>query len=329
MNSKKVNELPARYLSVAPMMEYTDRHDRYFLRLITKHTWLYTEMVTSNALLHGDWERFLQYNESEHPLALQLGGSNPRDLAKCCELANQFNYDEVNLNVGCPSDRVKSGCFGASLMAEPELVAQCVGAMQEKSKVPVTVKCRLGIDNQDEYADLKNFIQIVKGGGCAIFIIHARKAWLQGLNPKENRDVPPLNYDIVHQIKAEFPELEIIVNGGLKTLDDAKAELDFVDGAMIGREAYHNPYILASADALFYNQQYRAPSRKEILERFLPYIEQQLSQGINLTKISRHILGLFQGVPGAKAWRRYISENAYKKGAGIEVIEKAQEFVLE
>ena len=321
--------LPARYLSVAPMMEYTDRHDRYFLRLISKHTWLYTEMLTTNSLIHGDAERFLQYNASEHPLALQLGGSDPKDLASCCEMANQFGYDEVNLNVGCPSDRVKSGRFGASLMAEPMLVARCVEAMQVKSNAPVTVKCRLGIDDQDEYDDLKNFIKIVSAGGCKIFIIHARKAWLQGLSPKENRDIPPLNYSIVHRIKEEFPQLEVIINGGFKTIEQSKLQLASIDGVMIGREAYHNPYILAQADREIYGDERTIPSRKEILQQFLPYIEDQLSSGLALTAISRHILGLFQGLPGAKAWRRYISENAHKKGAGVNVVEKALTFVTE
>jgi len=310
-------------------MEYTDRHDRFFLRLISKHTWLYTEMLTTNTLIHGDAERFLQYNNSEHPLALQLGGSDPKDLAVCSKMANDFGYDEINLNVGCPSDRVKSGRFGASLMADPQLVARCVEAMQNHSSVPVTVKCRLGIDDQDEYGDLKNFIQTVAKGGCQIFIIHARKAWLQGLSPKENRDVPPLNYELVYRIKREFPELEIIINGGLKTLEDAKTQLDYLDGAMIGREAYHNPYILVQADQLIYGDQYETPSRKKILEQYLPYVEQQLTKGVNLTQMSRHLLGLFQGLPGAKAWRRHISENAHKDGAGIEVIEHAQRFVSE
>jgi len=322
--------LPKRLLSIAPMMEYTDRHDRYFLRLLSKHTWLYTEMLTSNTLIHGDAERFLQYNDSEHPLALQLGGSDPKDLAICSKMANDFGYDEINLNVGCPSDRVKSGRFGASLMANPQLVARCVEAMQSNSSVPVTVKCRLGIDDLDKYEDLKTFIQIVARGGCQIFIIHARKAWLQGLSPKENRDVPPLNYETVYCIKREFPELEIIINGGLKTLEDAKKQLDFVDGAMIGREAYHNPYILVKADQLIYGDNNELlPSRKKILEQYLPYVEQQLTKGVNLTQISRHLLGLFQGLPGAKAWRRHISENAYKDGAGIEVIEQAQRLVSE
>ncbi len=321
--------LPERFLSIAPMMEYTDRHDRYFLRLMSKHTWLYTEMLTTNTLIHGDAERFLQYNKSEHPLALQLGGSDPKDLAICSKMANDFGYDEINLNIGCPSDRVKSGRFGASLMADPLLVARCVEAMQAKSSVPVTVKCRLGIDDQDEYGDLKSFIQTVAKGGCQIFIIHARKAWLQGLSPKENRDVPPLNYEVVYRIKREFPELQIIINGGLKTLENAKKQLEFLDGAMIGREAYHNPYILAHADQLIYGDQYKIPTRKKILEQYLPYVEQQLTNGINLTQISRHLLGLFQGLPGAKAWRRHISENAYKDGAGIEVIEQAQRFVCE
>lgn len=322
--------LPKRLLSIAPMMDYTDRHERYFLRLISKYTWLYTEMLTTNTLIHGDAERFLRFHPREHPVALQLGGSNPADLATCSQLAQEFGYDEINLNVGCPSDRVKSGKFGACLMYEPSLVARCIETMRSKVSIPVSVKCRLGIDDQDEHKDLKNFVQTVAGAGCEIFIIHARKAWLQGLNPKENRDVPPLNYPVVHRIKQEFSQLQIIINGGLKTLESAKLQLKHVDGAMIGREAYHNPYMLSAADSLIYgNENCVVPSRKAILEQYLPYIERQLRDGIHLTQISRHLLGLFQGVPGAKAWRRYISENAHKKGAGVEIIEQAMALVQE
>jgi len=321
--------LPERLISVAPMMDYTDRHDRYFLRIISKKTWLFTEMITTNTLLHGDAQRFLKYNQSEHPLALQLGGSIPADLATCSKMAEDFGYDEVNLNVGCPSDRVQSGRFGASLMAEPDLVARCVADMQSAVKIPVSVKCRIGIDEQDEYKHLRNFIHTVSESGCRIFVIHARKAWLQGLSPKENRDIPPLNYAAIYRIKSEFPQLEIIINGGIQTLDDAKNHLQYVDGTMIGRAAYHNPYILAHVDQGLFGEQTAVWTRKQILEQFLPYVEQQMKQGVSLTQMSRHILGLFQGLKGAKAWRRHISENAYKPGADINLLIEAAKLVEE
>jgi len=321
--------MPDRTLSIAPMMDYTDRHDRYFLRLISKHALLYTEMLTCQALIHGDAKRFLKFNESEHPVALQLGGSNPKDLAVCSQMAEQTGYDEVNLNVGCPSDRVKSGKFGACLMAEPKLVAECISAMQSKISVPVTVKCRIGIDEQDEFTQLPLFLQILADVGCNTFILHARKAWLQGLSPKENRDVPPLNYELVYEVKKIFPNLNITINGGIDNLDDAKKHLQFVDGVMIGRAAYNNPYVLANADNLFYGDDKNIPTRHQILAEFLPYVDQQLKEGVKLSQISRHILGLFQGLPGARLFRRHISENANKPSATTQVIRDAAKFVQE
>jgi len=305
------------------MMDWTDRHCRYFLRLISRHTLLYTEMVTTGALIHGDRERFLAYHADEHPLALQLGGSDSVELAACARMAEDHGYDEVNLNVGCPSDRVQSGRFGACLMAEPDLVAQGVAAMKAACALPVTVKTRLGIDELDNYEYLTGFIDTVHRAGCETFIIHARKAWLQGLSPKENRDIPPLRYDWVYQLKQDFPGLEIILNGGVKDLDTVAQALECVDGVMLGREAYHNPYILAAVDARFFGDAHPVTGRHEVLEAFLPYVDQVLGEGMHLQSITRHILGLFQGQPGARAWRRYLSENAHHEGAGTEVIREA------
>ncbi len=310
-------------------MGWTDRHARYFLRIITTHTLLYTEMVTTGALLNGDRKKFLAYHQSEHPLALQLGGSDPAALAECTQMAEQFAYDEVNLNVGCPSDRVKSGMFGACLMARPELVADCVFAMQEKVDVPVTVKCRIGIDDMEDYASFDNFIRIVAEAGCRTFVVHARKAWLKGLSPKQNREIPPLKYDYVHRLKQQHPELEIIINGGIKTMAGVQQQLHSVDGVMLGREAYHNPYLLAPVDSLVYHdQQAVIKSRQQIVEELYEYIDFQLQQGVNLHAITRHILGLFQACRGAKAWRRYLSENAHKDGADSTVVKAALTKVL-
>lgn len=310
-------------VAIAPMMDWTDRHYRYFMRLISRHVVLYTEMVTTGALLHGDTQRFLAYDDLEHPLILQLGGSDPKALAHCAKLAESQHYDGVNLNVGCPSDRVQSGRFGACLMKEPDLVAQCVTAMQEAVSIPVSVKTRLGVDDMDSYQALAHFIDTVSRAGCESFILHARKAWLKGLSPKQNREVPPLRYDIAEQIKQDFPQLEIIVNGGIKDISSADEEHQNFDGIMIGREAYHNPYALAGIDQRYYGSQAPQATRFEIIKSYLPYIEKQLSAGVPLNRITRHILGLFQGVTGAKAWRRTISERAHKKSAGIEVIEAA------
>lgn len=316
----------SRRFCVAPMLDWTDRHCRYFHRLLSQHAVLYSEMVTTGAIIHGDEHRFLDFSVQEKPLVLQLGGSNARELAFCTRMAQDFGYDEVNLNVGCPSDRVQNGRFGACLMAEPKLVADCVAAMQAAVTIPVTVKSRIGIDEQDSYEELVAFIECIANAGCKTFIVHARKAWLSGLSPKENRDVPPLRYEVVHQLKKEFSELEIIINGGLITLDDAVTQLEHVDGVMLGREVYHNPYILAEVDQRFYGDSHTALSRTEVVEAMIPYIQQQLAQGVRLNSISRHMLGLFHGGYGARLWRRYISENATKQGATEQVILDALKF---
>jgi tRNA-dihydrouridine synthase A len=312
-----------RRLCVAPMLDWTDRHFRYFIRLISKHIYQFTEMVPTGAILHGDIERVLRFHPSEHPLALQLGGSNPAELAACAQVAAEFGYDEINLNVGCPSEKVRTGRFGACLMSEPALVGECVAAMQEATSLPITVKTRIGIDDQDSYQFLQTFIAKVAAAGCATFILHARKAWLHGLDPKQNREIPPLRYDTVYRLKRDFPQLEIILNGGIDNLDQAEQQLQHVDGVMLGRVAYHHPYILADADSRFFKVKGESLSRHEIITRLLPYIENELTKGERLHHITRHILGLFQGVRGARAWRRYLSENAYQKNAGIEVVQQA------
>ncbi|MCE7642865.1 tRNA dihydrouridine(20/20a) synthase DusA [Vibrio fluvialis] len=310
-------------LSVAPMLDWTDRHCRYFHRLLSSQTLLYTEMVTTGAIIHGKGD-FLAYNEEEHPVALQLGGSNPADLARCAKLAQERGYDEINLNVGCPSDRVQNGRFGACLMAEPDLVAQCVAAMKEVVDIPVTVKTRIGIDDQDSYEFLTNFVTLVsEKGGCEQFTIHARKAWLSGLSPKENREIPPLDHPRAYQLKQDFPHLTIAVNGGVKTLAEAKEHLQHLDGVMIGREAYQSPYLLAEVDQQIFGLDTPVKKRSQVVQEMYPYIEQQLAQGSYLGHITRHMLGLFQNMPGARQWRRHISENAHKAGAGIEVVEQA------
>jgi tRNA-dihydrouridine synthase A len=280
-------------------------------------------MVTTGAIIHGKGD-FLAYNEEEHPVALQLGGSNPADLARCAKLAQERGYDEINLNVGCPSDRVQNGRFGACLMAEPDLVAQCVAAMKEVVDIPVTVKTRIGIDDQDSYEFLTNFVTLVsEKGGCEQFTIHARKAWLSGLSPKENREIPPLDYPRAYQLKQDFPHLIIAVNGGVKTLAEAKEHLQHLDGVMIGREAYQSPYLLAEVDQQIFGLDTPVKKRSQVVQEMYPYIEQQLAQGSYLGHITRHMLGLFQNMPGARQWRRHISENAHKAGAGIEVVEQA------
>ena len=316
----------SRKVSVAPMMGWTDRHARYFLRLITKHTLLYTEMVTTGAMLHnkqkvGDQKRFLDYHAAEHPLALQLGGSDPQALALCTQMAEDAGFDEVNLNVGCPSDRVKSGSVGACLMATPELVAECIAAMQSRVAIPVTVKCRIGIDDMDGYQGLENFIDTVAQTGCDTFIVHARKAWLQGLSPKQNREIPPLKYDYVHRLKAEKPELTIVINGGIKTMETVHTEIDLVDGVMIGREAYYNPYLLASVDVDIYSDADAVvKTREQIVHQICEYIDAEQSKGVVLHSITRHILGLYQGCPGARAWRRHLSEYGHRDGADSSVV---------
>ena len=330
-----------RRLAVAPMLDYTDRHFRWFIRRITRRTLLYTEMVTTGALLHGgDRERFLGFHDDEHPVALQLGGSEPRELAICARLGAERGYDEINLNVGCPSDRVQHGRFGACLMAEPVLVADCVRAMRDAVDVPVTVKHRIGIDERDSYEALCDFVGTVAAAGCDAFVVHARKAWLSGLSPKENRTVPPLRYDVVHRLKRDFPGLTIVINGGIESLDAAQAQLAHVDGVMLGRAAYHDPWVLAGADERFFGDARPAGdrcepgegmvsahvaamrpsgvrvSRREVAEAMLPYIEEQAAAGVPVSRITRHLLGLFHGVPGARAWRRSLSESGSGSGSG-------------
>ncbi len=310
-------------VSVAPMMDWTDRHCRYFHRLLSKHAYLYTEMVTTAAILHGKAERLLAYDEAEHPVALQLGGAEPADLAACAKVGERFGYDEINLNVGCPSDRVQDGRFGACLMADPELVARGVAAMRESVYLPVTVKTRIGIDDKDSYEELAHFIGTVAAAGCGEFIIHARKAWLQGLSPKENRTKPPLRYDVVRRLKADFPKLRLELNGGILSLDQAEAHLREFDGVMLGRAAYENPYILAGVDHRFFGVTGEIPSRADIVESFKPYVAAELKRGTRLHSMTRHILGLFQGVRGGRIWRRYLSENASRPDAGLEVLDAA------
>jgi tRNA-dihydrouridine synthase A len=308
-----------RSLAVAPMLDYTDRHFRWFVRRITRRTLLYTEMVTTGALLHGgDRERFLGFDDDEHPVALQLGGSDPRELADCARLGAERGYDEINLNVGCPSDRVQSGRFGACLMAEPALVADCVKAMRDAVEVPVTVKHRIGIDERDSYEALCDFVGTVAAAGCDAVVVHARKAWLSGLSPKENRTVPPLRYDLVHRLKRDFPGLTIVINGGIESLDAAQAQLGHLDGAMLGRAAYHDPWVLAEADARIFGEAPRQLSRREVAEAMLPYIAAQATAGVPVSRITRHLLGLFHGVPGARAWRRALSGSGEQTVATYE-----------
>ncbi len=316
-----------RLFSIAPMMDWSDHHCRYFWRLLTRQALLYTEMVTTGALIHGDRERFLYFNPEEHPVALQLGGSEPADLARCARWARDWGYDEVNLNCGCPSDRVQSGMFGACLMAHPDLVADCVKAMRDACDIPVTVKHRIGIDHMESYAELVDFVATVAEAGCEVFIVHARKAWLQGLSPRENREIPPLNYSWVHRLKRDLPQLSIVINGGIQTLEQCRQHLQRVDGVMLGREAYQNPWLLAEVDAQLYGMDKPAASRDDVIAALLPYVEQQLAAGAHLNHITRHILGLYQGVPGARKFRRYLSENAYQKTAGSEVLAAAWEQV--
>jgi len=305
------------------MMDWTDRHCRYFLRLISRHALLYTEMVTSGALIHGERERFLRFNPEEQPVAIQLGGSDPQELAQCSKLAEQAGYREINLNVGCPSDRVQRGKIGACLMAEPELVADCVAEMKDTVQIPVSVKCRIGVDNIDSDEALLDFIGTIADAGCSCFILHARIAILDGLSPKQNREIPPLNYPRVYKVKQQFPDLEIVINGGIKTLAEAHEHLQQVDGVMLGREAYQQPYKLAEVDREFFHDQHEIPGRLQILEKFLPYVASELKQGTSLHHISRHILGLFHGQPSGKQFRRFLSENAYRADADLSVLKSA------
>ena len=312
-----------RRLSIAPMLDWTDRYCRYFLRLISRHTLLYTEMVTTGAILYGERSRFLDFDPNEHPLALQLGGSDPGDLARCAKLGEAWGYDEINLNLGCPSDRVQSGRFGACLMLTPALVADGIKAMLDAISIEVTVKHRIGVDEQDSYPALCDFVGTLSEAGCATFIVHARKAWLQGLSPKENREVPPLSYETVYRLKQDFPSLTVVINGGITSLSQAEEQLAKVDGVMIGREAYHNPWILAGADRRLFGDAAPPPERHDILDRLLPFIDSELAKGVPLNRITRHILGLFHGCPGARHFRRVLSEGAHLPGADSRLIAQA------
>jgi tRNA-dihydrouridine synthase A len=312
-----------RRLSVAPMMEWTDRHCRYLLRLIAPGALLYTEMVPTGAILRGDAARFLRFDPAEHPVALQLGGAEPGELARAAAAGATAGYDEINLNVGCPSDRVRSGRFGACLMAEPALVAQGVAAMRAAAGVPVTVKTRIGIDDSEDYAFLRAFVETVAAAGCTTFIIHARKAWLRGLSPKENREIPPLRYELVHRLKADLPGIEIILNGGIRSVEQALEHKGKVDGVMIGREAYQNPMSLAALERALLGRGRPALDGREVVRDLVPYIARELAEGTPLKAITRHMLGLFNGLPGARRWRRHLSEAAPRPGAGIEVVEAA------
>ena len=314
---------PDRRLCVAPMMARTDRHERYLLRLITRHTLLYTEMVSAGALMHGDRERLLAFHPAEHPIALQVGGSDPSDMAECARLAEEAGFDEVNVNVGCPSPRVRRGRFGACLMAEPHLVARCVREMRRAAALPVTVKTRIGIDGRDSFAALCEFVRIVAGAGCRTFIIHARKAWLEGLSPAQNRSLPPLRYERVHRLKRRFPGLEIILNGGVRDLESACAQLGRVDGVMIGREAYRNPYLLAAADRSVFGAGEEPPTREEVVLGLLPYFRTELARGTPLRALTRHLPGLYRSRPGARRWRAHLTQAAARPGAGPELLLEA------
>ena len=312
----------------APLMDWSDRHCRYMWRLLTKNAVLYSEMVTTGAILFGDQPQHLDFNAEEQPVALQLGGSNPGDLARCARIAEEWGYSEVNLNCGCPSDRVQSGRFGACLMAEPDLVAECLSAMRAAVSIPVTVKHRIGIDDMEDYAGLTRFVETQANAGIHTFIVHARKAWLNGLSPKENREIPPLNYDMVYQLKRDYPQLEIVLNGGINSIEECRQHLEQLDGVMLGRAAYQTPALLAEVDSALFGGA-PGPTPAQVVEQMLPYIERELSRGGRLNYISRHMLGLFQGVPGARRFRRHLSENAHKDGAGPEVMEQALSMVTQ
>ena len=318
-----------RRFSIAPMLDWTDRHCRYFHRLLTQHAMLYTEMVNVNAIVHGDRARHLDFDASENPLALQLGGSDVDMLARCARIAQDWGYVEVNINCGCPSERVQSGSFGACLMSEPQLVADGVKAMRDACEIDVTVKHRIGLDKNEHYDFVRDFVGTVADAGCQTFIVHARNAWLKGLSPKENRDVPPLRYEVVHQLKKDFPHLNIITNGGLNTYTAIAEQLQHVDGVMVGREAYQNPGILAAVDREIFGSSDTDADPVAVVRAMYPYIERELSQGTYLGHITRHMLGLFQGIPGARQWRRYLSENAHKAGADINVLEHALKLVAD
>ncbi|MGF6777620.1 tRNA dihydrouridine(20/20a) synthase DusA [Paraburkholderia sp. GAS334] len=318
-----------RRVSVAPMMDWTDRHCRSFHRILSRHTWLYTEMVTTGALIHGDVARHLAFTADEAPVALQLGGSEPADLARAAKLGEQWGYDEINLNCGCPSERVQRGAFGACLMNEPQLVADCVKAMRDVVSVPVTVKHRIGVDAVEEYGFVRDFVGTIADAGCDVFIVHARNAILKGLSPKENREIPPLKYDYAYQLKREFPHLEIILNGGVKTLDEVETHLQHVDGVMLGREAYHNPYVLADVDARFYGSSEPALSREAAEAKLIEYCAAELARGTFLGGVTRHALGLYRGVAGARGWRRVLSDNKKLALGDLAIFDEARTHLRE
>ena len=316
---------PNHKFSIAPMMDWTDRHCRFFHRQLTRHALLYTEMVTAEAILHGDRERLLGFDAAEHPIALQLGGSDPAKLAQAAAIGASLGYDEINLNVGCPSDRVQEGRFGACLMAEPQLVAACIRAMQDavSTQAIVTVKCRIGIDDQDSETDFQRFIDSVADAGCRTFIVHARKAWLRGLSPKENREVPPLDYERVYRLKQARPELTLVINGAIATLDEAEAHLAHVDGVMLGRAAYQTPYLLAGVDSRIFGSTSPPPERADAIAAMLPYIQRHLAAGGRLNNVTRHLLGIYHGRPRARAFRRHLSEHGVGPAAGLSVLLEA------
>ncbi|MBT8435812.1 MAG: tRNA dihydrouridine(20/20a) synthase DusA [Gammaproteobacteria bacterium] len=317
-----------RRFCIAPMMDCSDRHSRFFLRLFSDRVLLYTEMITAAAVLHGDRDHLLGFNKEEHPLAVQLGGSDPEQLFRAARICAEYGYDEINLNCGCPSDRVQSGSFGACLMNDPALVADCMAALRSATSLPVTVKHRTGIDQQDDYDIFAGFAGAQIDAGAQALIVHARNAWLQGLSPKQNREIPPLKYDWVYRLKRDFPDHEIVINGGIKTLEACRQHLLHVDGVMLGREPYQNPYLLHNVDQVIFDQPMaEVPSRIAMLHRLYPYIEQQLGQGMPLTHMVRHIIGLFHGEPNARRWRRYLSENAHRKKADIEILYEAERLV--
>ncbi len=311
------------------MMDWTDRHCRFFHRLMTSHAMLYTEMVTADAVIHGDRDYLIGFSEAEHPVALQLGGSDPDKLALAAGITASFGYDEINLNVGCPSDRVQSGRFGASLMAEPELVRDCISEMRQAVDIPVTLKCRIGIDDQDIEKDLDRFVDTGLSSGISTIIVHARMAWLKGLSPKENRDVPPLNYDRVYRLKQRLPDIDIVINGGIMTLNEAQDHLNHVDGVMIGRAAYQTPYILTETDQFLFSETSAPLSRADVVAQMIPYIETQRERGVRLHQITRHMTGLYHGQPGARSWRRHLSEAGIIPDASVEVLREALAMVEE
>ena len=328
-NSLQPNSMRNWPVSIAPMMRWTDRHYRYFMRQITKYTLLYTEMITSGAVLHGNREKLLGFSAEEKPLAVQIGGDSPEELADCARVAEDLDYDEINLNVGCPSERVQKGNFGACLMADPNLVRDCLIAMKGSVRIPVTVKHRIGIDGQESFESLARFVEIVAESGCDGFIVHSRIAILDGLSPKDNRSVPPLRYEDVYQLKRDFPHLTVEINGGIRTLGDIAHHLQFVDGVMVGRAAYENPYLFSEVDACFYNDDNPSKTRRQIIEAMIPYLESWMERDVYPNHIIRHMLNLFANRPGTKRWKRYISENGHKPRVGVRILSAAMKEIAE